>query len=188
MTVDEDRNKDRFQNWQLCGVWMLPFCLHRATKLTQNCACFTNPQTRNQLVTPGEKSFLRGVQIFELCSTHFPGGQKTFQGGFAPLLSPWLRACQYVYQSPFSAFRHSWIPPKVLGTYCNVLPLCFFLYGGLLLALYNYNGLVAPRLSCTISGFILLGLFSWSGCVPCSSSAFFVSLDEVALSVEPDIK
>jgi len=29
--------------WQLCGVWKLPFCGHRAIKLTQNCVSFTNP-------------------------------------------------------------------------------------------------------------------------------------------------
>jgi len=140
---------------------MLPFCLHRATKLTQNCACFTNPQTRNQLVTPGEeKSFLRGVQIFELCSTHFPRGQKTFQGGSPP--------CSPLGYGPANTCINLLFPPSVTREYhprclaptamcCRFV---FFLYGGLLLALYNYNGLVAPRLSCTISGFILLGLFS----------------------------
>ena len=43
MTIGEDRNKDRFKNWQLCSVWKLPFCDHRAIKLTQNYVCFTNP-------------------------------------------------------------------------------------------------------------------------------------------------
>ena len=40
MTTDEDRNKDRFKNWQLCGVWMLPCCDHKAIRLTQNCVRF----------------------------------------------------------------------------------------------------------------------------------------------------
>ena len=31
------------QNWQLCGAWKLPFCDHRAIKLTQSCVCFTAP-------------------------------------------------------------------------------------------------------------------------------------------------
>ena len=39
----KDRNKDRFKNWQLCSVWKFLFCDHTAIKLTQNCACFTNP-------------------------------------------------------------------------------------------------------------------------------------------------
>ena len=43
ITTGEDRNKNWYQNWQLCGVWKLPFCDHRAIKLTQNCVCFTNP-------------------------------------------------------------------------------------------------------------------------------------------------
>jgi len=30
MTTGEDRNKDRFKNWQLSGVWKLRFCHHRA--------------------------------------------------------------------------------------------------------------------------------------------------------------
>jgi len=42
MTVGEDRDKDRFQNWKLCGVWKFPFCHHRAMKLTQNWVWFTN--------------------------------------------------------------------------------------------------------------------------------------------------
>jgi len=37
MTTGGDRNKDRFENWKICGVWKLPFCDHRAIKLTQNC-------------------------------------------------------------------------------------------------------------------------------------------------------
>jgi len=42
-TIGKDRNKDRFEDWQLCGVWKLPFCDHRAIKLTPNCISFTNP-------------------------------------------------------------------------------------------------------------------------------------------------
>jgi len=30
MTIGEDRNKDRFQNWQFCGVWKFSFCDNRA--------------------------------------------------------------------------------------------------------------------------------------------------------------
>jgi len=30
MTIGKDQNKDRFKNWQLCSVWKLPFCDHRA--------------------------------------------------------------------------------------------------------------------------------------------------------------
>ena len=43
MTIGKDRNKDQLENWQLCGVWKLPFCGHRAIKFTQNCVSFTNP-------------------------------------------------------------------------------------------------------------------------------------------------
>jgi len=42
MTTCEDRNKDRFKNWKLCVLWKLPFRHHAATKLTQNCVCFTS--------------------------------------------------------------------------------------------------------------------------------------------------
>jgi len=27
MTTGEDRNKDRFKNWQFCGVWKLYFVI-----------------------------------------------------------------------------------------------------------------------------------------------------------------
>jgi len=43
MTIGEDRTKDQIINWKLCNVWKLPFCKHRAIKLTQNCVSFTNP-------------------------------------------------------------------------------------------------------------------------------------------------
>jgi len=42
MTTGEDRNKDRFKKWKLCGLWKLPFRHHGAIKLTQKCVCFTN--------------------------------------------------------------------------------------------------------------------------------------------------
>ena len=48
--VGEDRNKDRIENCQYCGVWKLPLCDHRTIKVTQNCSCFTNPCTN--LVPP----------------------------------------------------------------------------------------------------------------------------------------
>jgi len=43
MTIGEDRNKDQFKNWKLCGLWKLPFRNHGAIKLTQSCVYFTNP-------------------------------------------------------------------------------------------------------------------------------------------------
>ena len=43
MTVGEERDEDRFKNWQLCCVWKLPFRHHRTIQLTQNCVCFINP-------------------------------------------------------------------------------------------------------------------------------------------------
>jgi len=49
--IGEDRNKDLLKNWQLCGVWKLPFCDHREIKVTQNCVCFTNPNI-NLFVLP----------------------------------------------------------------------------------------------------------------------------------------
>jgi len=30
MAMGKDPNKDRSKNWQLCGVWKLLFCDHRA--------------------------------------------------------------------------------------------------------------------------------------------------------------
>jgi len=36
MTTGEDRNKDRFKSWNLCGLWNHPFRHHGALKLTQN--------------------------------------------------------------------------------------------------------------------------------------------------------
>ena len=57
---------------------------------------------------------------------------------------------------------------KISGQLCFFYGKCkvAFLYGGLLLVLYNYNGLVAPRLTLYDVRFVLC-----SGCVPCSSSA-----------------
>ena len=43
MTIGKDRNKDRFENWQLGSVWKVPFCGHRAIKPTQNSVSFTKP-------------------------------------------------------------------------------------------------------------------------------------------------
>ena len=42
MDIGEDREKGRFKNWQLCGVWnwKLLFCRHRTIKLDQSCTCF----------------------------------------------------------------------------------------------------------------------------------------------------
>jgi len=40
--MGEDRNKDRFENWQPYDVRKLPFCDHSAMKLTYNIFCFTN--------------------------------------------------------------------------------------------------------------------------------------------------
>jgi len=34
MITGEDRSKYRFKNWQLCGVWKLPFCDHRTSRRT----------------------------------------------------------------------------------------------------------------------------------------------------------
>ena len=43
LTIGEDRNKDRCKNWRLCGGWKLPFCDHRAIRLTMSRVCSTNP-------------------------------------------------------------------------------------------------------------------------------------------------
>jgi len=43
MNIGEDKKKDRFKSWKICGVWKLPLRHHGAIKLTQNCVCFTNP-------------------------------------------------------------------------------------------------------------------------------------------------
>ena len=36
MTTGEDRNKDQFKSWNLCGLWKYPFRHHGALKVTQN--------------------------------------------------------------------------------------------------------------------------------------------------------
>jgi len=50
-TIGKDRNKHRFKNWQLCGVWKLTFSDHRAVKLTQKWVSFNNTCI-NLLVPP----------------------------------------------------------------------------------------------------------------------------------------
>jgi len=42
MTINEDRNEDRFKNWKLGCGWKLLFCDHETIKLTLYCVCFTN--------------------------------------------------------------------------------------------------------------------------------------------------
>ena len=37
MTIGEDRNKDRFKTWMLCGISKLSFCDYREIKLMKNC-------------------------------------------------------------------------------------------------------------------------------------------------------
>ena len=39
----EDRNEGCLKNGQLCGVWKLQICHHRAMNVTQICVCFANP-------------------------------------------------------------------------------------------------------------------------------------------------
>ena len=51
MIKDQNRNKDRFKNWQFCGFCKLSFREHRGIKLTQHCLCFTNTWI-NLLVLP----------------------------------------------------------------------------------------------------------------------------------------
>jgi len=51
MTIGKGLKKNRFKRWQLCGVEKLPFCDHKAIKLTQNCVSFTNP-CNNLFVPP----------------------------------------------------------------------------------------------------------------------------------------
>ena len=36
MTLGNDRNRELFEYGQLCGVWKLQFCCHRAVKLRRN--------------------------------------------------------------------------------------------------------------------------------------------------------
>ena len=80
MIIGEARSKDRFKNWRLCGVWQLPFCDHRAVKLTRNCVCFTNPCI-NLPVTPSvsHEYHPKILELFDLlqyivtCSTHWLG-------------------------------------------------------------------------------------------------------------------
>jgi len=43
MTIGKDQNTNRFENWQLCGVWKLPFCGHRSIKPTHNNVSLINP-------------------------------------------------------------------------------------------------------------------------------------------------
>jgi len=57
MTIGEDRNKDQFKNWQLCGVWKSLFCDHKAIKLTHNCVCFTDPCINLFVLTPCTREY-----------------------------------------------------------------------------------------------------------------------------------
>jgi len=69
MTTGEDRNKDRFKNWQLCGVWKLPFRHHGAMKLTQNWACFTYPCINLFIPTSVTLNTIpRYLNVFTCCS------------------------------------------------------------------------------------------------------------------------
>jgi len=42
--VGGNRNKDRFKNRQLCGVWKFPVCEHGTIKIKQSFVCNINPQ------------------------------------------------------------------------------------------------------------------------------------------------
>ena len=43
MTIGEDTDKDRFENWHLCGVSKLPFCDNISIKVILNWVSFINP-------------------------------------------------------------------------------------------------------------------------------------------------
>jgi len=66
MTIREHRYKDRFENWQLCCVLKLPFCHHRAIKLTQICFWFNNP--RIDLLDPSSVAHECHPKVLKLLS------------------------------------------------------------------------------------------------------------------------
>ena len=106
MDIGENRNKDRFKNWQLCGVRKLPFCDHRAIKLTQNCVCFTNPCT-NLLIPPSSTreyhpEVLELLHLLQCIATHvqrihhlgFLEGNDTSVFWVLIFVSVWLHAAE----------------------------------------------------------------------------------------------
>ena len=74
MTTGEDRNKDPFKNWKLCGLWKLPFRHQRALKLTESCVCFTNPCINPFVPTSVTREYylkkLRRLNPLQIISAH----------------------------------------------------------------------------------------------------------------------
>jgi len=74
MTTPEDRHKDHFENWKLCGLWKLPFLNHRAIKSTQNCVCFTNLSINFFVPTSVNREYhpklIEGLQLLQCISAH----------------------------------------------------------------------------------------------------------------------
>ena len=74
MTTGEDRNKDPYKNWKLCGLWKLPFRHHGALKLTESCVCFTNPCINPFVPTSVTREYhlkkLRRLNLLQIISAH----------------------------------------------------------------------------------------------------------------------
>jgi len=67
-TVDHDPNTNRFEKWQLCGVWKLLLCEHRTLTLTQNWVCFTNPCIN--LFVPSSVTLLDLLYLLQCNAAH----------------------------------------------------------------------------------------------------------------------
>jgi len=81
MTMGKDRNKDRFKNWQLCGVWKLPLCdhineVHAEVRLLyqsvcQSLCCGFHPSWMTCMLSQERKNLridILGIQYFQYFS------------------------------------------------------------------------------------------------------------------------
>ena len=89
MTINKDRNKDRFENWQLCGAWKLPvlwprsslfqatlesslFYGHGVIKLTQNQSLNQSPGAPPSFTRKYHSSVLECIHLLQCIAAHLP--------------------------------------------------------------------------------------------------------------------
>ena len=136
MTIGKDQNKDQYQNWQVFGAWKLPFCDHRVIKLTQNCACFTNPcinvhvqslvnaTPRYLNLLPMESIHERNL-LLETCEHSKPTlrrllGSTTEQKSFHPShISTLLELRHLIEEMPTTSRGIIWLPDQFVSFPCE---------------------------------------------------------------------
>jgi len=89
MTINKDRNKDRFENWQLCGAWKLPvlwprsslfqatlesslFYGHGVIKLTQNQSLNQSPGAPPSFTRKYHPCVLECIHLLQCIAAHLP--------------------------------------------------------------------------------------------------------------------